>query len=350
MPRALRIEYPGAYYHVVARGDRGEKIFVDDDDRRYFLEVLSEACGMTGWRVHAWVLMANHYHLMVETPEANLVAGMQWLQNAYTRRFNTRHRAWGRLFGDRYKSVLVEGRDGYYYETLMDYIHLNPVRAGLVRTRAGQSVLDYPWSSVAGGYALLPRRRPKWLAAERAFEMFGLADTTRGRRQWVERLDRRAREETAKRCGLVELPDGADRRESHLRRGWYWGSQAFAAKLLKQGKRTSAPTRNRKYRTGSDEKAHDQARAKELLVEGMKAAGLAPKEALALPGTDSRKVAIAHVIWENTTVGQRWIAERLGMKSAANVSQILRRGVVEGSLQKLPVSLREWINLSRKDA
>jgi putative transposase len=77
--------------------------------------------------------MRNHYHLMLETPEANLVEGMKWLQNTYTRRFNTRHRLWGRLFGDRYKAVLTEGREGYYYSSLMDYIHLNPVWVGLVR-------------------------------------------------------------------------------------------------------------------------------------------------------------------------------------------------------------------------
>lgn len=87
---------------MMARGNRREAIFMDDDGRRFFLKAPSEACGMTGWLVHAWVLMGNHYHLCVETPEANLVAGMGWLQNTYTRRFNVRHGAWGRLFGDRY--------------------------------------------------------------------------------------------------------------------------------------------------------------------------------------------------------------------------------------------------------
>lgn len=86
---------------------------------------------MTGWRVHGRVLMGNHYHLPLQTPEANLVAGMQWLQNTYTRCFNTRHRSWGRLFGDRYKAVLLED-SSYYYETLLNYIHLNPVRAELI--------------------------------------------------------------------------------------------------------------------------------------------------------------------------------------------------------------------------
>ena len=104
----------------MARGNRRGAIYVDDDDRRFFLGTLAEACGMTGWRVHAWVLMGNHYHLLIETPEPNLVEGMKWLQNAYTRRFNVRHRKWGRLFGDRYKSVIVEGSAGDYYRTLVD--------------------------------------------------------------------------------------------------------------------------------------------------------------------------------------------------------------------------------------
>jgi len=129
MARSLRIEYAGAFYHVMARGNCRQAIFKDNEDRRRFVQTLGEACGMTGWRVHAWVLLSNHYHLMLETPEANLVAGMQWLQNTLTRRFNVRHRAWGRVFGDRYKAVLVEGGQRFYYETLMDYIHLNPVRA-----------------------------------------------------------------------------------------------------------------------------------------------------------------------------------------------------------------------------
>jgi len=84
-------------------------MFSDDEDCRYFLKVLSEVYGRTGWRIHAWVLMSDHYHLMPETPEANLVEGMKWLQNTHTRRFNVRHRQWGCLFGDRYKSVMVEG-------------------------------------------------------------------------------------------------------------------------------------------------------------------------------------------------------------------------------------------------
>jgi len=153
MARRVRIEHGGAFYHVMARGNRREAIFLDDEERRFFLQALSEAYEKTGWRVHAWVLMGHHYHLFIETPEANLVEGMKWLQNTVTRRFNIRHRQWGRLFGDRYKAVIVEGKLPAYYETLMNYIHLNPGRAGMVNVEKGESILDYPWSSVAGGYA-----------------------------------------------------------------------------------------------------------------------------------------------------------------------------------------------------
>jgi len=88
MPRKLRNEYPGAMYHVMSRGDRRERIFLDDVDRQDFIKTLAEACQKTNWQVHAYGLMPNHYHLVLETPEPNLVAGMAWLQSTYTIRLN----------------------------------------------------------------------------------------------------------------------------------------------------------------------------------------------------------------------------------------------------------------------
>src|SRR5437867_7944536 len=98
MARPLRIEYAGAVYHVMARGNQGQRIFADDGDRRVWLATLRDAWRRTGWRIHAWVLMGNHYHLLLETPEANLVSGMKWLQGTYTQRYNARHRKRGHLF------------------------------------------------------------------------------------------------------------------------------------------------------------------------------------------------------------------------------------------------------------
>ena len=108
MARKLRLEYPGAIYHVMNRGDHREPIFRDDHDREQFLTTLGEACAKTGWQVHAWCLMGNHFHLVVEIPQANLVAGMKWWLGVYTSRFNRRHKLFGHLFSGRYKSLIVD--------------------------------------------------------------------------------------------------------------------------------------------------------------------------------------------------------------------------------------------------
>ena len=103
MPRSPRIEYEGAQYHVMCRGDHQEAIFKDDKDREMFLETLGEMCERSGIVIYSYVLMGNHYHLLVETPAGNLVAGMRWFQSTYTARYNARHRERGHLFQGRYK-------------------------------------------------------------------------------------------------------------------------------------------------------------------------------------------------------------------------------------------------------
>lgn len=118
MAPQLRVEYPGAIYHVINRGDRREPIFEDAADRREFLRALSEACSKTDWQVHAYVLMPNHFHLVLETPNGNLVAGMKWMLGTYTSRFNRRHKLFGHLFSDRYKSLIVDGSGGGYLKAV----------------------------------------------------------------------------------------------------------------------------------------------------------------------------------------------------------------------------------------
>jgi putative transposase len=343
MARSVRIEFPGAFYHVMARGNRREAIFKDEEDRSRFVQSLGEACAMTGWRVHAWVLLSNHYHLMIETPEPNLVEGMKWLQNTVTRRFNVRHRAWGRVFGDRYKAVLVEGGQIFYYETLMDYIHLNPVRARLVGVGKGKSILEYRWSSLAMGYALPSRKRARWLAAEEGLAVFGLPDTVSGRRRMVERLEQRAVEEGFTRAGLVPLPGEVDARCSHLRRGWYWGRQSFAEQMLKLAEGLLGRAKSRAYRRAAVTQAHGLERAERWLRDGLAAAGLNEKELLRTPGSDLRKIALAQLLWRRTTVSQVWLAERLAMRSAANVSQLLRRAGSKRIDRKLPKRLVAFV-------
>jgi putative transposase len=118
MPRPLRTQYSAARYHVMSRGDGREAIFYNDADRMEFLETLGQACRKTGWQVHAYCLMNNHFHLVLETPQPNLALGMKWLLGTYTQRFNRRHRDWRRLFGGRYKAQLI----GVHPDSLKDVV------------------------------------------------------------------------------------------------------------------------------------------------------------------------------------------------------------------------------------
>ena len=120
MPRSLRIEYEGAVYHVMSRGDRREAIFRGSADRERFLQTLDEACGKTEWQVHALCLMSNHFHLVIETPGGNLVAGMKWLLGTYTSRFNRRHKLVGHLFSGRYKALVIDADTLGYLRTVCD--------------------------------------------------------------------------------------------------------------------------------------------------------------------------------------------------------------------------------------
>ncbi len=137
MPRKLRVEYPGAMYHVMSRGDRREDIFLDDVDRQDFIKTLAEACQKTAWRVHAYCLMGSHYHVVLETPNANLVAGMAWLQSPYTIRLNHRHKLFGHVFSGRYKAQLVEGSGDGYLRTAGDYVHRGAPFGGAQAAPAG---------------------------------------------------------------------------------------------------------------------------------------------------------------------------------------------------------------------
>ncbi len=164
MARPLRLEFPGAVYHLTARGNARQDVFLDDGDRARFLALLGREIGQQGWRCYAYCLMGNHYHLVVETPEPNLSAGMRRLNGVYTQAFNRNHERIGHLFQGRYKSILVE-RDSYLME-LCRYVVLNPVRARLV-TR----VEDWRWSSYrATGLGATP---PSWLDTASVLARFG---------------------------------------------------------------------------------------------------------------------------------------------------------------------------------
>ena len=140
MSRALRIEYHGALYHVTSRGDRREDIYEDDIDRKVFMTLFEEVCENYNWDCHAYCLMSNHYHLLIETPGANLSKGMRQLNGVYSQKYNLRHKKVGHVFQGRYHAILVE-KEKYLLE-LSRYIVLNPVRANMVRKPD-----EWSWSS-----------------------------------------------------------------------------------------------------------------------------------------------------------------------------------------------------------
>lgn len=164
MARPLRIEFAGALYHVTSRGNGREDIYLDDSDRELFMVVLGEACGLFNWSVHAWCLMSNHYHLLVETPDSNLSRGMRYLNGVYTQRFNRTHSHVGHLFQGRFKAILVE-KEAYLLE-LARYVVLNPVRARMV-----ESAEQWSWSSYPAMVGL--SGCPEWFDREWLLGNFG---------------------------------------------------------------------------------------------------------------------------------------------------------------------------------
>jgi len=164
MARPLRLEFTGALYHVTARGNRQEDIFEEDGDRIEFISIFQDVCDRYNWVCHAYCLMGNHYHLLIETLDANLSKGMRQLNGVYTQTFNRKHNRVGHLFQGRYKAILVE-KDSYLLE-LSRYIVLNPVRAEMVR-----SAVNWRWSSYRAMTGQV--KKPVFLEVDWVLSAFG---------------------------------------------------------------------------------------------------------------------------------------------------------------------------------
>jgi len=164
MPRQLRIEYPGAFYHAYSRGNQKQAIFFSDEDRYFFLKILRDAHERLGMIAHLYCLMDSHYHLTLETPEANLSRIMHFINSAYSIYLNTKHGRCGHLFQGRFKAILVQA--DAYARTLAGYIHGNPVRKGIVERPE-----EYVWSSCQEYYGL--RKPQSWLNTQVIISSFG---------------------------------------------------------------------------------------------------------------------------------------------------------------------------------
>ena len=201
MARKLRIQYEGAIYHVINRGNYRQDVFASVSAAQVFEETLIEACVINGWRLHAHVVMRNHYHLAVETPRANLTEGMHWLQTTFATRFNRLKQERGHLFQGRYQALLIE--DSAALARVVDYIHLNPVRAEIMTP---EQLVGFRWSSLR---RFAREGRPAVFACADWLACRGLEDSPAGISAYGAYLTELARNDgEQKRLGLEKLSVG----------------------------------------------------------------------------------------------------------------------------------------------
>ncbi len=314
MPRKPRVQYPGAIYHVMSRGDQRDDIFLGDIDRQDFLKTLAEACRKTGWRVHAYCLMRNHYHLLVETPEANLVSGMAWLQSTYTIRFNHRHDLTGHVLSGRYKAQLVDGSGTGYLRTACDYIHLNPVRAGLLDPE--DRLLAYPWSSFPL-YLAAPEHRPQWLQVDRLLGEHGIErDSPAGRQEFERRMERR------------RLEQADEESLQAFRSSWCLGGEEFRREMLDQVAGKLGDNHPGELRRESGE-----ARAQRIISEELARLGWSEADLSLRRKSDPAKLALAARLRSDTTLTIRAIASRLKLGKPQGARSNLHKWMRAQALQ-----------------
>jgi len=263
----------------------------------------------TAWEVHAYCLMSNHFHLVLETPLANLVGGMKWFLGTYTSRFNRRHRLSGHLFSGRYKAPLVQGSDGYL-RTVCDYVHLNPVRAKLLKPE--EPLKAYAWSSYRQ-YLRGRKARVSWLRVGRLFGELGIPkDSVAGRREFEKIMEARRK-----------LDDPEDWKA--LRRGWCVGSEEFRRELLEQMEGKMG-----RHHGGAERQVTAEQRATRVLAEELKRRGWDTAELKRRKKSDQAKAEIARRLRQETTATWEWIARGLLMGASGYAANCVR-SIVTGA-------------------
>jgi putative transposase len=311
MPRKLRLEFEGAVYHVISRGNYRADVFGHESTKAAFLKCLGEACEKSGWVVHAWCVMSNHYHLCIETPRPNLVQGMRWLQATFALRFNRLRNERGHLFQGRYKALLVAPEA---VGAVCHYIHLNPVRARMCEVAAlGQ----WPWTSIS--QLTQPRKRARWLSFSAALDHAGgLSDTPAGRRNYVRYLGWLQEDDAGKKA--LEF--------DRLSKDWAVGTREFKKELIKAHEELAA------MKESGEESP--RAMAEELWAERLEtylaAVRKTRRDIQTHPKGSPWKVAVAAAMKTTTTASNPWLADRLHMGSPFRLSRLVtkcRNGTAE---------------------
>lgn len=302
MPRKQRIEYPGAIYHIISRGNYRKELFLKKNTGKAFENCLFEITERCGWKLHAYVIMSNHYHLAVETPEANLVVGMKWLQSTFATRFNRLRNERGHVFQGRYKSILI-GEDRPLLG-LIDYIHLNPVRAKVCEL---MELKSYTLSSYPKYFK---RKIREGLCRETFLGILGIPDSLAGMRQYAQHLQ------------LCEEADSEqrDKLAQHYCRGWFIGS--------KEEKKALSKDLNKSYPdaewAGPDLKELNEMRWEALVKSLLNTAEKTEEDIKSSQKGALWKAAIAKQLRTQTTAGNPWIAKRLNMGHPSRVTNMIK--------------------------
>ncbi len=318
MARPLRLEYEGGIYHVLNRGNYRSAIFRSEKTKAAFLSCLGEACEKTGWRIHAWCVMSNHYHLALETPQGNLADGMRWLQGTFATRFNRMRREHGHIFQGRYKSLVVDPGEGL--GSLCHYIHLNGVRA---RVCSIDELRDWRWSSVA--WLNSPKNRPGWYEPNSALgSAGGLRDSAAGRRKYCEYLAWLAEDEPARKALCFE----------QMSKGWAIGTLDFKKELAKEHQLFAASRKS-----GCDDLAEvKEAVLQERLDVLLKKVARTRKDIENDGKFADWKVALAATLKRRTTATNGWLKDNLAMGSVHEIGRQVaawRRNPVRKWVRKL---------------
>ena len=302
MARKLRIEAEEAVYHVIARGNYRADVFAADSTKAAFLHCLDEACTKSGWLIHAWCVMSNHYHLCLRTPQPNLVDGMRWLQATFSVRFNRFRHEQGHVFQGRYNALPVEPDA---VGAVCHYIHLNPVRARLVEVG---DLSSYPWSSMQS----LARncQRPAWLSVAEALDHAGgLKDTPAGRKRYLAYLDWLHQDDEAKKAFAFD----------RMSKDWAVGTVAFRQELIKEHKDLESALARKDQSARETREAHWSG----TLTRFLTAIGKSQKDIAEAAKGSPWKVAVASAMKASTTAGNPWLSRRLNMGSPFRLSRLV---------------------------
>ena len=292
MARKPRIEFAGAVYHVLNRGNYRGDLFETAGAAQAFVTCLGEACERMGWRVHAYCLMRNHYHLALETPRGNLVAGVHWLQSTFGNRFNRYRGERGRAFQGRYQAIMVE--PGVHLARLVDYIHLNAVRARIVEL---EQLAQFRWSSYRA-FGRGADERPAWLSCEDWLRTHGeLADTPAG---WLSYQHRLA-------WLMADIGRQKEASFGTMSQGWALGSKDYQREVLAEFHKMEQA----KDWGGAELVEINRIHWHERLEAGAKAIGASLLSAAAEPKSAAWKIALAVWLKRGSSVPNRWIAEQL---------------------------------------